>query len=60
MAQSAAQVVIVIVVVVIIETDPLLLVLLHRTFIVSTLLEFPPYFYLVALPTPARALFWEA
>ena len=34
-----------VVVVVIIDTDPLLLVLLHRTFIVSTLLEFPPYFF---------------
>ena len=57
-ARSAAQVIIMVVVVV--DTDPLLLVLLHRTFIESNSLERPDIFFLVAFPTPARALFWEA
>ena len=44
-ARSTAYVVIMVVVVVVVETDPLLLVLLHQTFIVSASLECPPYFF---------------
>ena len=54
LSQLAAQVFIMIVVVVIVETDSLLLVLLHRTFIVSTSLERPPYFFPSRLSHPMQ------
>ena len=59
-ARLAAQIVIMVVLIVVVKTDPLLLVLLYLTFIVSTSLERPNVFFLVAFPAPARALFWEA
>ena len=43
-----------VVVVVVVKTDPLLLVLLHQTFIVSTSLERPPYFFPGRLPHPSQ------
>ena len=58
-AQSAAQVVIMVVVVVVaavvvVDTNPLLLVLLHRNFIVSASLERPSYFFSVRLAHPSQ------
>ena len=52
-ARSAAEVVIMVVVVVV-ETDPLLLVFLQQTFIVSTSLERPPYFFPGRLSHPSQ------
>ena len=53
-SRSVAQIVIMIAVVVVVETDPLLLVLLHRTFIVSTSLERPRYFFPGRLSHPSQ------
>ena len=53
-SRSAAQVVIIVFVVVVVETDPLLLVIMHQTFIVSIYLERPPYFFPGRLSHPSQ------